>query len=277
MAKIKFTKMHGLGNDFVVIDLRKQKVPNLAKKAKLICDRRFGVGCDQLLTIEPSKKADYRMRIFNADGSEVEMCGNGIRCFAKYLWDHGDKVIKKKKSLEVETLAGIIRPEIVSDKLVRVDMGEPVLDGPLVPTRFAGSVKDKTHEANGKTYRITAVSMGNPHCIIFSDNVDAVALEKEGPALENHPDFPKRTNVEFVQVVGKNHVKVRVWERGSGVTLACGTGACAVGVASALNGKTGRKVRVDLPGGTLKIEWGKDNRVLMTGPATEVFTGEMEV
>ncbi|MBI4666345.1 MAG: diaminopimelate epimerase [Nitrospinae bacterium] len=277
MAIFEFTKMHGLGNDFVMIDLRKRKMPGLAKKAKLICDRRFGVGCDQLITIEPSKKADYKMRIFNADGSEVEMCGNGIRCFAKYLWDRKDPKIRKKKSLAVETLAGIIRPEMVGDRLVRVDMGEPILDGPAIPTRFEGQVVDRPFTAGGRDYRITTVSMGNPHCVIFTDSVDNVALEQEGPVLENHPDFPKRINVEFVEVVGKDHVKVRVWERGSGVTLACGTGACAVGVASALNGKTGRKVKVDLPGGQLKIEWGKDNRVLMTGPATEVFRGKMGV
>lgn len=277
MAKIHFTKMHGLGNDFVMIDARKKAIPNLRKKAQLICDRRFGIGCDQLLVIMPSKKADVKMLILNADGSEAEMCGNGIRCFAKYLWDRKDPKIRKKKELAVETLAGIIRPRMVSDKLVCVDMGEPVLDAPLVPTRFEGRVVDKPIEVEGRSYRITAVSMGNPHCVIFTDSVDSVPLEVEGPLLEHNPDFPKRTNVEFVEVVDKGRVKARVWERGSGVTLACGTGACAVAVASALNGKTGRKVRVDLPGGTLKIEWGKDNHVYMTGPATEVFSGIMEI
>ncbi len=277
MAKIHFTKMHGLGNDFVMIDARKKAIPNLKKKARLICDRRFGIGCDQLLVIMPSKKADVKMLILNADGSEAEMCGNGIRCFAKYLWDRKDPKIRKKKELAVETLAGIIRPRIVSDKLVCVDMGEPVLDAPLVPARFEGHVVDKLIEVGGRPYRITAVSMGNPHCVIFTDSVDAVPLELEGPPLEHNPDFPKRTNVEFVEVLDKGRVKVRVWERGSGATLACGTGACAVAVASALNGKTGRRVRVDLPGGTLKIEWGKDNHVYMTGPATEVFAGEIDI
>lgn len=277
MAKTHFTKMHGLGNDFVVIDARKKAIPNLRRKAQLICDRRFGIGCDQLLIITPSRKADVRMLILNADGSEAEMCGNGIRCFAKYLWDRKDPKIRKKKELAVETLAGVIRPRVVSDNLVRVDMGEPVLDAALIPTRFEGRVIDRQIEVDGGSYRVTAVSMGNPHCVIFTDSVDAVPLEVEGPPLERNPDFPKRTNVEFVEVVGKGRVKVRVWERGSGATLACGTGACAVAVASALNGKTGRKVRVDLPGGALKIEWGKDNHVYMTGPATEVFSGIMEI
>lgn len=277
MAKIHFTKMHGLGNDFVMIDARKKPVANLKKKAKLICDRRFGIGCDQLIVIAPSKKADYQMVILNADGSPAEMCGNGIRCFAKYLWDRKDPKIRKKKEITVETLAGIIRPKMVNDKLVCVDMGEPVLDAPLIPTRFDGRVVDKSIAINGRNYRITAVSMGNPHCVIFTDSLDSVKLEEEGRPLEHNPDFPKRTNVEFVEVVNKGRVKVRVWERGSGATLACGTGACAVAVASALNGKTGRKVQVDLPGGTLKIEWGKDNHVYMTGPATEVFSGIMEV
>jgi diaminopimelate epimerase len=205
------------------------------------------------------------------------MCGNGIRCFAKYLWDRKDPKIRKKKEITVETLAGIIRPRMVSDKLVCVDMGEPVLDAQIIPTRFEGRVVDRPIEVAGRQYRITAVSMGNPHCVIFTDSVDAVKLEEEGPPLEHNPDFPKRTNVEFVEVVNKGRVKVRVWERGSGATLACGTGACAVAVASALNGKTGRKMSVDLPGGTLKIEWGKDNHVYMTGPATEVFSGIMEI
>lgn len=277
MEKISFTKMHGLGNDFVMIDARKKAVPNLKKKARLICDRRFGIGCDQLIVIAQSKKADYQMVILNADGSPAEMCGNGIRCFAKYLWDRKDPKIRKKKELAVETLAGIIRPRMVSDKLVCVDMGEPVLDAQIIPTRFEGRVVDRPIEVAGRQYRITAVSMGNPHCVIFTDSVDAVKLEEEGSPLEHNPDFPKRTNVEFVEVVNKGRVKVRVWERGSGATLACGTGACAVAVASALNGKTGRKVSVDLPGGTLKIEWGKDNHVYMTGPATEVFSGIMEI
>ncbi|MBI4828818.1 MAG: diaminopimelate epimerase [Nitrospinae bacterium] len=277
MAKIAFTKMHGLGNDFVVIDARRKAPAGLAKKAARICDRRFGVGCDQILVILPSKKADYQMRIFNADGSEVEMCGNGIRCFAKYLWDRNDRVIRKKGALAVETLAGIIRPKIKRGGMVEVDMGEPVLDGRAVPTIFNGQVKDYPITAGGRAYRFTAVSMGNPHCVIFTDDVDKVDLAVEGPALERHQAFPNRINVEFVQVTGPDRLKVRVWERGSGATLACGTGACAVAVAACLNGKAGRRSRLDLPGGSLDIRWGEDNRVYMTGPAVEVFTGMMDL
>ena len=277
MATIAFTKMHGLGNDFVVLDARRTAPAGLAKKAALICDRRFGVGCDQILVILPSKKADYKMRIFNADGSEVEMCGNGIRCFAKYLWDRNDRVIRKKGALEVETLAGVIRPKIKRGGMVEVDMGEPVLEGRAVPTIFDGRVKDYPITAGGREYRFTAVSMGNPHCVIFTNDVDAVDLAVEGPALERHPAFPNRVNVEFVQVTGPDRLKVRVWERGSGATMACGTGACAVAVAASLSGKAGRRSRIDLPGGSLDIRWGEDNRVYMTGPAVEVFSGVMNI
>lgn len=276
---MKFAKMHGLGNDFVVVDcVEENNLSKVKKHAKLICDRRFGVGCDQIIVIAPSKKADYRMVIYNADGSEVEMCGNGIRCFAKYLWDRKDAFIRRKRELAVETLAGIIRPQIIKGGMVMVDMGEPVLDGATIPTTFEGEVVNKPLKVGKNSYNITTVSMGNPHCVIFTDDVDNVALESEGPALENYKTFPNRINVEFVQVVNKDTVKARVWERGSGVTLACGTGACAVAVAGALNGKTRRKVRVDLPGGSLHIEWSKDdNHVYMTGPAEEVFTGEIKL
>ena len=278
MALIKFTKMHGLGNDFVMLDCRKQKIDGLAKKTKIICDRHFGIGCDQIIVILPSKKADYRMQMFNADGSEAEMCGNGIRCFAKYLWDRKERIIRKKGAIEVETLAGIIRPKIVKGGKVEVDMGEPILDGRKVPTTFDGEVIDRQVLINRKRYRITAVSMGNPHAIIFADNVEKVDLASVGPSIENDTKkFPNRTNVEFVEVINRSRVKAIVWERGSGATLACGTGACAVAVASSLNGKTGRKVKVDLPGGSLAIDWRKDNRVYMTGPATEVYTGAINV
>jgi diaminopimelate epimerase len=273
-TELPFVKMHGLGNDFVMLDLRRRKAPQLKRKAAFLLDRRFGVGGDQIITVETSAKADFKMRIFNADGSEVEMCGNGIRCFAKYLWDRKEAKIRKKGFVTVETLAGIIRPEMVSDTLVKVDMGEPVLDGRAIPTAFDGPVVDTGVTVDGQRYRITAVSMGNPHAVIFTDDVAAIELEKRGAALENATHlFPNRINVEFVEVVGKGHVKVRVWERGSGVTLACGTGACAVAVAAALNEKTGRKVKVDLPGGRLLIEWTKEGRVMMTGPATHVYAG----
>jgi len=230
MANISFTKMHGLGNDFIVIDTRSKKIPGLAKKAKRLCDRHFGIGCDQIIVITTSKKADYGMRIFNADGSEVEMCGNGIRCYAKYLWDRKDPVIKKKGYVDVETPAGIIRPKMIKGGLVQVDMGEPVLDGQSVPTTLKGEVVNKPLKIGKKSYKVTAVSMGNPHCIIFTKNADKVDLASEGPPLETSKTFPNGTNVEFVEVKSKTRVKAREWERGSGVTLACGTGACAVAV-----------------------------------------------
>jgi diaminopimelate epimerase len=278
MANIKFVKMHGLGNDFVMLDCRKKKIANLAKIAEIICDRRFGIGCDQIIVILPSKVADYRMQIFNADGSEVEMCGNGIRCFAKYLWDRKEKKLCRTKAIEVETLAGIIRPRMVTSDLVEVDMGEPILDGLTIPTSFEGAVVDQPMAFGHTTYNVTAVSMGNPHAIVFCDDVDSVDLEHIGPRIERDTEkFPNRINVEFVQVLSKGRVKARVWERGSGITLACGTGACAVGVAAALNKKTGRKVSVDLPGGRLIIHWTKDNRVMMTGPAEEVFSGTISL
>ncbi len=269
--------MHGLGNDFVMIDLRRKKAPGLAKKAALICDRRFGIGCDQMIVIAPSKKADYRMTIYNADGSEVEMCGNGIRCFAKYLWDRKERKIRKNKALDVETLAGIIRPRIVGGGMIEVDMGEPGLEGVVTTAAFKGPMVNRPLKAGGKTYRVTAVSMGNPHCVIFTSDVDKIDLAGSGPALERHKAFPNRTNVEFVEALNRNNIKVRVFERGSGATLACGTGACAALVASVLNKKTGRKVSAHLPGGTLKIEWTKSNRVLMTGPAEEVYSGVVNI
>ncbi len=277
MAKVDFTKMHGIGNDFVMLDCRRKRITNLAKKAELICDRHFGVGCDQIIVILPSKKADYRMQIFNADGSEVEMCGNGIRCFAKYLWDRKEKIIRKTKRLSVETMGGIIRPKIAGKDMVEVDMGPPYLDGADIPTTFTGEVIDRRISVGKNKYNITAVSMGNPHCVIFTDDVDTIDLEREGRALETHKAFPNRTNVEFVQVINKSRIKVRVWERGSGATLACGTGACAAAVAAHLNERTGRKVTVELPGGALAIDWTKSGPVLMTGPAEEVFSGIMYI
>lgn len=277
MAELKFTKMHGLGNDFVVIDLRRKKAPGLAKKAAFLCDRRFGVGCDQIIVILPSKKADYRMVIYNADGSEVEMCGNGIRCLAKYLWDRKEPKIRRNKSLDVETLAGIIRPRIAGVGMIEVDMGEPGLECVATGAAFKGEVVSRPLKAGGKTYRVTAVSMGNPHCVVFTSNVDKIDLARTGPVLERHKAFSNRTNVEFVEVLNSRNIKVRVWERGSGATLACGTGACAAVVASVLNKKTGRKVAAHLPGGVLKIEWAKSNRVLMTGPAKEVYSGIVNI
>lgn len=269
--KIKFTKMHGLGNDFIVIDAMAQKdLPQLAAFCKEYSDRRFGIGFDQALILYPSAKADFRMEIFNADGSQVEMCGNGIRCFAKYIWDRG---LSDKEALAVETLAGIIKP-VKSGDMVRVDMGEPILDGPAIPVNLEGRIKGYPLSIEGHEFRITCVSMGNPHTVIFMDNLKSFPVTKYGPFIENHTIFPKRTNVEFVEVINKEEVRMRVWERGSGETLACGTGACASAVASYLNGFTGRDVTVHLAGGDLRIEWPeKDNHVYMTGPAVEVFEG----
>lgn len=271
--KIAFTKMHGLGNDFIVIDTRKKEIPGISKVLKKLGDRRFGIGFDQALILKGSKKADFRMDIYNNDGSRVEMCGNGIRCFAAYIWKHG---ISKKQSLEVETLAGIIRPK-KDGKLVRVDMGEPILEGRLIPTIMEGRVIDHALAINDRSFKITCVSMGNPHCVIFVEDVSSFPLTKYGPHIEVNKFFPKKTNVEFIEAVSPSKIKMRVWERGAGETLACGTGACASAVASHLKGLTGRKVTVELAGGSLKIEWAKDNHVYMTGPAEEVFTGVVEL
>lgn len=271
--KINFTKMHGLGNDFILIDCRKQKLSTLPSLSNRICDRRFGIGADQLLLLYASKTADFRMRIFNADGSEVEMCGNGIRCFAKYIWENG---ISKKKILAVETLAGIIRPE-KKGKNVKVDMGEPILEGKLIPVDIEGRVVDYPVFVKDKTLSITCVSMGNPHAVIFVDKVEDFPVTHYGPALEKHKLFPKRTNVEFIEIVNSSEIKMRVWERGTGETMACGTGACAASVASNLKGFTGRKMTVHLTGGNLLIEWAKNNHVYMTGPAVKVFQGSIEI
>jgi diaminopimelate epimerase len=272
--------MHGLGNDFIIIkNLAEEDLGDLPALAKQICHRNFGVGADGLILVLPSDKADVRMRIFNSDGSEPEMCGNGIRCFAIYVYQEG---IVTKEIIKVETLAGIIVPRLImEDKKisgVEVDMGPPVLDPDQIPIRgfAAGPVVEEPLEVNGKKLSITAVSMGNPHCVIFVPEISQIPFEIWGPKLETHPAFPRKTNVEFVQVIDQEQVQVRVWERGAGPTLACGTGACAVAVAGVLSGRTGRRVTVSLPGGDLQVLWNeKDNRVYMTGPAVEVFRGEL--
>ena len=275
---LRFTKMHGLGNDFVLIDCRENELSRglinqarLSELSKRLCHRRFGIGADQVLLLYPSSVADFKMMIFNADGSEVEMCGNGIRCFAKYIWDRG---LSEKKVLEVETAAGIIRPE-KSGELVKVDMGEPVIEGRLIPVNLDGMVKDFPLTIADREFRITAVSMGNPHAVIFVDDVETFEVKKYGPLIENHELFPKRINVEFIQVLDSGTLRMRVWERGSGETMACGTGASAVAVASNLRGFTGKRVKVILTGGELVIEWKEDNHVYMTGPAVEVFEGSI--
>ena len=275
--KLEFTKMHGLGNDFVLIDCREKpfgdRLPAMADLSRRLCHRRFGVGADQVLLLYPSDVADCRMKIFNADGSEVEMCGNGIRCLARYIWD---RKISEGDALSVETAAGIMRPERRGE-LVRVDMGEPVLEGRRIPVKIDGEVKDYPLKIEDREFRITCVSMGNPHAVIFVNDVGSFEVGRYGPLIERHELFPNRVNVEFIQVLGPDSLKMRVWERGSGETMACGTGASAAAVAAHLNRYIGKKSTVALLGGDLEIEWAGDNHVYMTGPAEEVFEGRMEI
>jgi diaminopimelate epimerase len=268
---MRFTKMHALGNDFIVIDSRGSETGGLLKLAKKLCLRRFGIGADQMLVLADAGDADFRMMIFNADGSEVEMCGNGIRCLAKYIWDRG---LSDRDMLEIETLAGVIRPRRAGD-MVTVDMGEPVLEGRKIPVGLDGRVLDYPLGIGDRTVDVTCVGMGNPHAVVFTSGVDECPVGELGPEVERHPLFPNRINVEFVEVRGAGEIRMRVWERGAGETMACGTGACAAAVASSLKGFTGRKVAVRLDGGDLDIDWAGDNRVYMTGPATEVFEGEI--
>jgi len=271
--KIPFTKMHGAGNDFVFLDCLKTTIENLPTLAKRLCDRRFGIGADQLLTIHPSQKADFKMEIYNADGSQVEMCGNGIRCFAKYVYEHG---LTQKKELAVETLAGVIRPRIVGN-LVEVDMGEPVLDGRDIPVDGDGRIVNRPLLVDGNNYTVTCVSMGNPHCVVYLDDIESLDLATLGPKFEHHRFFPKRVNTEFIQILSPKEVRMRVWERGAGETWACGTGASAVGVAGVMTGRTARVITVHLKGGDLLIEWRDNNHVYMTGAAVEVFQGTINV
>lgn len=274
--RFRFTKMHGCGNDYIYIDGFEQRVSNPKKLARLMSDRHFGVGSDGLILILPSKRADLRMRMFNSDGSEAEMCGNGIRCVAKYAYEKG---LAQKKVVKVETKAGILTLlNKVKDgrvRAVRVDMGRPRLDRREVPMRGkAGQVLDEPFTVKGKTFKITALSMGNPHCVIFVEDTKSFPVSEVGSAIECHSAFPERVNVEFVQVVSPEEVSVRTWERGAGETMACGTGASAVCVAGALTGRTGRSITAHLLGGDLELEWSEDSRVYMTGPAEEVFSGE---
>jgi len=278
---LQFTKMHGLGNDYHYIDGVNQDLSgyDLPELARLMSERHFGVGSDGLILILPSDTADFRMRMFNSDGSEGEMCGNGIRCFAKFVYDHG---LTTKTELEVETGAGIIRPAmtVANGKVnwVRVDMGEPRLTRGLIP--MTGDAEAPAQNVSlalpDKSYTAHCVSMGNPHCVIFVDTITDAQVLNDGPRLEVHELFPRKTNVEFVQVLNDHEVNMRVWERGAGETLACGTGACATAVAAHLAGHCGREVTVHLRGGDLKIAWGADNRITMTGPAVTICTGTMD-
>jgi diaminopimelate epimerase len=288
-----FTKMHGCGNDYIYVDCFQERPPaDLAALSRAISDRHFGVGGDGLILICPSEKADARMRMFNADGSEAEMCGNGVRCVAKYVYDHG---IARKSPLRIETGRGVLTLdlEITGGKVerVRVDMGEPIFESARIPTTLPGPRvvnvgyqvgEPKAHAGWAKDCgldeRITCVSMGNPHVVLYCRDVARVPLEAVGPLVETAAIFPRRTNVHFVQVHGPGEVTMRTWERGSGITLACGTGACAVCVAGALTERTARKVTAHLPGGDLQLEWSEsDEHVYMTGPAVEVFAGEWPV
>ena len=274
---IKFTKMHGLGNDYVYIDVTKENLENPSELSKYISDRHFGVGSDGLILICPSDKADFRMRMFNSDGSEAEMCGNGIRCVGKFVYD---KKLTDKTLVTIETKAGIKTLKLnVKDKevdTVRVDMGIPILESEKIPVITVEKiVQNLKLNVLDKSFNFTCVSMGNPHAVTIVDNVSDFDVKKYGSILEVNEVFPNKTNVEFVEIKDPENIKMRVWERGAGETLACGTGACASVVACNLNGLTKRRVNVELLGGNLNIELGEDNHVYMTGPAVTVFEGEL--
>lgn len=277
---MKFTKMHGLGNDYVYVNCFKEKIGNPPEAARILSDRHFGVGSDGLIMICPSEKADFEMEMYNADGSRGEMCGNGIRCVAKYVYDYG---LTDKTNISVDTLGGVKYLDLtVKDGkavLIKVDMGRPELKPERIPIVSGGdAVISEPIVVDGAIYRMTGVSMGNPHAVIFVDDVKGLELEAVGPKFENHERFPKRVNTEFARVIDRETVEMRVWERGSGETLACGTGACAVAVACILNGLTEDKVTVRLLGGDLLIEWDKEaDKVYMTGPAEVVFDGEIQI
>lgn len=277
----EFVKYHGLGNDFILIDNRASSEPVVTpEQAVKLCDRHFGIGADGVIFALPgTNDADLTMRIFNSDGSEPEMCGNGIRCFAKFLADLEGSANPSSRPYRIHTLAGTIVPQLTADGQVKVDMGKPRLLAEEIPTTLAAAgekVINQSLDVAGQSWSVTCVSMGNPHCIIFVDDVAAIPLEEIGSQFEHHPVFPQRTNTEFIQVISRNYLKMRVWERGAGATLACGTGACASLVAGVLTGKCDRTATVELPGGCLQIEWSQDQKLYMTGPAERVFTGQIE-
>ncbi|MBP2644721.1 MAG: Diaminopimelate epimerase [Firmicutes bacterium] len=274
---MQFSKWHGLGNDFVIVNGFKETVSDFKQAAIEICDRHFGIGADGLVFVLPSDSADFKMRIFNSDGSEAEMCGNVTRCVARYVYENG---LTNKTKILLETLAGLIKPEIVfadngSINSVRVDMGCPRLKRSEIP--MTGIADEQViHQPvviEGTTFYGTAVSMGNPHFVMFVEDLDALDLPYYGPKIETLPIFPRKTNVEFVQVLANDELRMRVWERGAGITLACGTGACATLTAAVLNDKTGRQAVVHLDGGDLFIEWDEDGHIYMSGPGEEVFRG----
>jgi len=272
--------MHGFGNDYIYVNCIDQCIENPSQVAQFVSDRHFGIGSDGLVLILPSEVADFRMRMFNSDGSEAEMCGNAIRCVGKYVYDNG---LTDKLKIKIETLAGIKVLDLTLDNgkvsLVRVDMGEPILRPADIPVDSDGDLFiSRPVEIDGETYKVTCVSMGNPHAVTYVDDVMKFPLEVVGPKMETHKLFPRKINAEFVQVIDRKTLKMRVWERGAGETMACGTGACAVLVASVLNNLSDRKATIRLLGGDLYIEWNEaDNHVYMTGPAVKVFDGEIDI
>ncbi len=281
---LKFTKMHGCGNDYIYIDGARERIPAEQKPGlvRRLSDRHFGIGGDGVIFINPSDQADFEMEMYNMDGTRAEMCGNGIRCVAKYVYDKG---LTDQTQISVISAGRIkyLDLHVENDRVstVKVNMGEPILKAceiPVLAEEEKGEVIAEPIELEGKTYRMTCVSMGNPHAVVFVEDVQDFPLEQVGPGLEKHPRFPKRVNAEFVKILDEETIEMRVWERGTGETLACGTGACAAAVACSLNGLTKDTVTVKLLGGTLQIQWNKaENRVYMTGPATTVFEGEIEI
>ncbi len=280
--RLKFSKYHGLGNDFILIDNRHQSQPLVTPhEAVKMCDRHFGIGGDGVIFVLAGEgDTDYTMRIFNSDGSEPEMCGNGIRCFTQFITElEGKEEIGK--TYRIHTLAGLICPTIMGNGQVKVDMGKPQLEAQKIPTTLGKSgekVVNQSLTVGDRTYNVSCVSMGNPHCLVFVDDLAQINLNDIGSQFETHPVFPQKTNTEFIQVINRNYLKMKVWERGAGITLACGTGACATVVAGVLNDRCDRISTVELPGGCLEIEWSeKDNHVYMTGSATKVFSGELAI
>ena len=274
---LRFTKMHGLGNDFVVINAIEQPVKLTAAQVRQLADRRFGIGCDQLLLVEPAQRddVDFTYRIFNADGGEVEQCGNGARCFARFV---REKQLSQANPLRVETASGVIELHLEDDGQVTVDMGQPVFEPAEIPFQAEAMASSYAIEVDGQQYGVGVVSMGNPHAVMVVEDIDAVPVTSLGPLIESHPRFPQRVNAGFMQVLDKQHIRLRVYERGAGETLACGTGACAAVVVGRQQGLLDDKVEVALPGGALHIQWsGPEQSVMMTGPATTVFEGSIQL
>jgi diaminopimelate epimerase len=274
---LRFTKMHGLGNDFVVLDLVTQRFSLQEQHIRALADRHLGIGCDQVLTVEVpcQPDVDFRYRIFNCDGSEVEQCGNGARCFAKFVHE---KKLTGKNPIRVETAGGIIELSLTDDRQVRVNMGKPVLEPDQIPFKADYQANSYTLEVAGQRYDIGAVSMGNPHAVLLTDAIESAPVSTLGPAIESHPQFPQRVNVGFMQILNRQTINLRVYERGAGETRACGSGACAAVVSGQLRGLLDESVTVNLPGGKLTIEWrGEHHPVIMTGPATSVFEGQIQL